>query len=135
MFEESVEEPEMREDEAKNVEIILHFGGRTCSYRVNKVYLSSVFVLDLFVWGYILLITSRARTAIREQHFIYGGSIEDCWVSLCCNCCVLDQLAKEASYEDHETRRFSNVDVAIGEPNEFLNENNREGHHYYRPIV
>lgn len=128
----------MREEEVEEIEInsLMDGEGATfCSYRINTAYLSSILILDVFLWGYILLLMSRARAAIREHHYIYGGPLEDCCVSCCCNCCTLTQLAKETSYEDHETRRLSNVDVAIGEPGEFLSESGREGQHCYRPIV
>ena len=129
----------MREEEAEEIKInsliVDDETATSCNYRINRAYLSSILVLDVFLWGYILLLISRARAAIREHHYIYGGPFEDCCVSCCCNCCALAQLAKETSYEDHETRRLSNVDVAIGEPGEFLNESSREGRHCYRPIV
>lgn len=131
----NIEEPIEREDEAQVIEINSLEDGKTCHYRINKAYLSSILVLDVLLWGYIVLLISRARTAIRQHHFIYGGQVEDYFVSCCCNCCTLTQLAKEVSYEDHETRRLSNVDVSIGEPGDFLNESSREGQHCYRPIV
>lgn len=136
IFHSNLEEPIGREEEAAEIiELGTLDEDITCNYKINKAYLSSIVGMDALLCGYIILLMSRARTAIREHHYIYGGPIEDCCVSCCCNCCTLSQLAKETSYEDHETRRLSNVDVSIGEPGEFLNENNREGQHSYRPIV
>jgi Cys-rich protein (TIGR01571 family) len=135
IFENNIEEPMMREEEGDEIEINSIGDNSTCNFEINKAYLLSILVLDALLWGYIMLLISRTRTAVREHHYIYGGPIEDCCVSCCCNCCTLTQLVKETSYEDHEIRRLSNVDVSVGEPGEFLNENNREGQHRYRPIV
>eukprot|EP00804_Cyclotella_cryptica_P010889 CCRYP_008794-RB/>CCRYP_008794-RB protein AED:0.26 eAED:0.26 QI:254/1/1/1/0.5/0.66/3/152/416 len=136
LFGKEVDQPIMREESAEEIEINSHDGEvQTCDKRINKAYLSSIIVLDTMLWGYILLLMIRARTAIREHHYIYGGTVEDCFVSCCCNCCTLSQLVRETDYEDHRTRRLSNVDICIGEPEDFLNESNTEGQHQYRPIV
>jgi hypothetical protein len=128
-----VDEPIIREEEAEQIEID-SLDDKTCDYRINKAYLTTVLVLDALLWAYTVMLVSRARTAIREHHYIHGRPAEDCCVSCCCNCCALSQLAHETSYEDHGTRRLSNVDVSIGDIDDFLNESNKEGQHCYRPV-
>lgn len=135
LFKSNIEESTEREEEVEAIDLNTLGDDITCNYKINKAYLFSIVALDALLCGYIILLMSRTRTAIREHHYIYGGSVEDCCVSCCCNCCTLTQMANETSYEDHETRRLSNVDVSIGEPGEFLNENSRPGQHCYRPIV
>ncbi|KAL7522494.1 hypothetical protein ACHAWX_007180 [Stephanocyclus meneghinianus] len=126
----------LREESVEEIEINSLDGQiQTCDKSINKAYLASVIVIDALLWGYILLLMSRARTAIREHHYIHGGPVEDCFVSCCCNCCTLSQLVRETDYEDHGTRRLSNVDICVGEPEDFVNENITEGQHQYRPIV
>ena len=130
------DETVLREESVEEIEINSLDGQiQTCDKSINKAYLASVIVIDALLWGYILLLMSRARTAMREHHYIHGGPVEDCFVSCCCNCCTLSQLVRETDYEDHGTRRLSNVDICVGEPEDFVNENITEGQHQYRPIV
>jgi Cys-rich protein (TIGR01571 family) len=131
-----VDEPIIREEEAEEIEINSLDDNETCDYRINKAYLTTVLVLDalLCLWAYTVMFVSRARTAIREHHYIHGHPAEDCCVSCCCNCCALSQLAHETLCEDHGTRRLSNVGVSIGDIDDFLNKSNKERQHCYHPV-
>lgn len=80
-----------------------------CHQTINMPLVLSIMSIDAILYSYILVLFTRTRSALREQHFIHGDVMHDCCASFLCNCCVLSQLARECSECDEQgSARFFN---------------------------
>ena len=71
-------------------------------------------LVDFLFLIYIIVVSTRGRTAVRENYEIPGDMITDCIVGTICHPCALSQMARQsANYQEHNYRWCS--DTGLGE--------------------